>query len=289
MDGSAFGAEIVEIVKGYVDKAVNPLLARIVELEEQVKSIPAPVDLSGDLAALKSEVEAIVIPELPELELPDIPALVAEAVKAMPAPQDGKSITVDDVAPLIAAEVEKRVSELPLPKDGIGLAGALIDRSGELVVTLTNGEAKNLGPVVGKDVDHAAVTQTIEAKFEALPKARDGVDGLGFDDMEATFDGTKTVTLSFKQGERVKAFDFVLPIMVYRGVFKEGDKYTTGDTVTWGGSLWHCGEDTSDKPETTKAWTLAAKRGRDGKDGVVKDAGSAPVVRVGVQSKKDAN
>lgn len=59
-----------------------------------------------------------------------------------------------------------------------------------------------------------------------------------------------------------------MPVMIYRGVFKEGTDYQHGDTVTWGGSLWHCEEDTDTKPDAvgSKAWVLCAKRGRDGKD-----------------------
>ncbi len=61
---------------------------------------------------------------------------------------------------------------------------------------------------------------------------------------------------------------FRLPVMVYRGIFVDGKQYDCGDTTTWGGSLWHCDEPTTDKPgEGSKAWRLAAKRGRDGKDG----------------------
>ncbi|MEI4482226.1 MULTISPECIES: hypothetical protein [unclassified Phyllobacterium] len=334
MDGQAFGAEIVEIVKGYVDKAVTPLLARIDGLEQRIKDIPDPVDLSDDLAALKTAVEAIVIPELPalpEIQLPDIPAmvdaavdarlsvddmeksieevvrmvvaeipapkdgidgkdtdpefvrtLVEEAVKAIPAPKDGKSVTVDDVAPLIAAEVEKRVSELPTAKDGkdgadgkdgIGLAGALIDRSGELVVTLTNGEAKNLGPIVGKDGD----------------PGKPGKDGFSLKhfDAELMADG-RTILLKFEDGsDQSYSVEIGVPTMIYRGVFKEGETYEKGDTVTWGGSIWHCDQETTEKPDASKAWRLAVKRGRDGKDGVVRTVGDKPIVSIGTPSKKE--
>lgn len=53
----------------------------------------------------------------------------------------------------------------------------------------------------------------------------------------------------------------------YRGVYATGFSYDAGDTVTFGGSLWHCDAATSDRPgENAGAWTLAVKRGRDGKD-----------------------
>jgi hypothetical protein len=55
----------------------------------------------------------------------------------------------------------------------------------------------------------------------------------------------------------------------YRGTFAVGTAYDVGDTVTHGGSLWHCNQSTKDRPgEGSHAWTLAVKRGRDGKDAI---------------------
>lgn len=52
----------------------------------------------------------------------------------------------------------------------------------------------------------------------------------------------------------------------YRGVYEDGQRYDCGDFVTFGGSLWHSNGATTDKPGPSAAWTLAVKRGRDGKD-----------------------
>ena len=80
-------------------------------------------------------------------------------------------------------------------------------------------------------------------------------------------------TFAFKQidmmGRTAVQQEFSIPSMVYRGVFLEGREYDPGDTATWGGSLWHCDQKTADKPGEGGAWRLAAKRGRDGKDGVL--------------------
>lgn len=105
-----------------------------------------------------------------------------------------------------------------------------------------------------------------------------GADGLGFDDLTATFDGHRTITIAYARGATVKTFPLVLPFQRYTGVYVDGKAYSVGDVVTAGGSQWHCNEDTASKPgEGSKAWTLAVKRGRDGKDG--KDAAALPVVR----------
>lgn len=108
---------------------------------------------------------------------------------------------------------------------------------------------------------------------------KDGADGLGVDDFIAEHDGERTFTLKYARGERVKAIGtFTVPSEIYRGVFVDGRTYTRGDCVTWGGSEFHCNEDTTAKPEQSKAWTLKVKRGRDGRDG--KDAVTLPIVSV---------
>lgn len=241
-DGKAFGLEVVAVVKGYIEKEMGALHLRIDALEKRVEAIPAPVDFSADINALKTAVKGIAIPAL----------------------QDGKSSSVEE---LVASEVERRVSELPVAKDGkdgVGLAGALIDRHGELVLTLTNGETKNLGPVVGKDGE-----------------GRPGLDGLGFDDLDVLYDGEKSFTLRFVQGERMKEFSFAMPVVIDRGVYRDGNAYKAGDAVTWAGSLWIAQKETSAKPDAGNDWRLSVKRGRDGKDGVAKEAKPAQPVRVG--------
>jgi hypothetical protein len=145
----------------------------------------------------------------------------------------------------------------------------MIDRSGELVVTLSNGEVHKLGPVVGKDGE----------------PGKPGADAVGFDDLDATYDGEKTVTLKFTRGDIVKEFPIVMPVVIDRGVFKDGGEYKAGDAVTWAGSVWIAQNDTGAKPDSSDDWRLSVKRGRDGKDAVVKEAKPQQPVRVGVPAK----
>lgn len=141
-------------------------------------------------------------------------------------------------------------------RDGAGVVAALLDIDGALTLTMSDGRLVKLGVVVGRDGAPGA------------PGAN-GLDGLGFDDADLEYDGERTVTVRLKQGDRVKAFPpLVLPAMIYRDIYREGAAYARGDVVTWGGSLYHCGEPTSEQPgEGSKAWRLCAKRGRDGRDG----------------------
>jgi hypothetical protein len=323
IDAKAFGQELAQIVKGQL----APLLSRMDALEKRFDNLPVPQDgkdadpeqivsrvtvkLNADLSSIREALSEL------DQKLPhDIKMMVDEAVAAIPVPKDGKSVSIEDVAPLIASEVEKCVSELPKPKDGepgrdgtsvdpaevqrrvseavdkavaaipapkdgadgkdgkdgVGLAGAIIDRAGELVVTLTNGETKSLGPVVGKD----------GAPGEKGLDGKDGRDGFGFEDLDLA-ETDEGIALRFMRSDHVK--EFRLPVVLDRGVYKEGQTYRPGDGVTWGGSFWICLQETTDKPNSGKGFRLAVKKGRDGRDGVMKEAKANEPVRVGVPGK----
>lgn len=214
-----------------------------------------------------------------------ITAKVMDAVMvrldAIPAPKDGApgidgaNADCEAITSRVMDAVMAKVAQIPTPKDGepgkdgedgVGIAGALIDREGELIVTLTDGQHKKLGAVVGKD---------------GLPgeNGLPGRDGFGFEDMFVEYDGERTATIKFTKGEHSKSFMLTLPAIIDRGVWKDGT-YERGDAVTWGGSLWIAQEETTDKPETSKAWRLSVKRGRDGKDGVMKVATPPQPVKV---------
>ncbi len=227
---------------------VRPLIAQ--EAERAVAALP-PVDVIAPVeAAVAAAVSALPAPvdgksvTVADVE-PIIAGAVASAVASLPTPADGKSVTVADVEPVIAAAVERAVAALPVAKDGVGLAGAMIDRTGGLVVTLSDGKLCELGRVEGKN----------------------GEPGLGFDDMSIEQTGERQATLKFVRGEQVKTFDLTVPAVIDRGVFKEGQAYTPGDAVTFGGSLWIAQKDTGDKPDgPDTGWRLAVKKGRDGRD-----------------------
>lgn len=129
--------------------------------------------------------------------------------------------------------------------DGVGLAGALIDRAGDLVVTLSNGEQRSLGPVVGKD----------------------GRDGLNAENFTGEYVAERGFVIHApgKSGP----VEFVLPYYVHRDFWTEGKRIKAGESVTHDGALWIAKRDTVVKPclEAKEDWALAARKGRDGKDG----------------------
>jgi len=239
--------------------------------------------MERELAPLKAENESLKV-RLAALEARSAPEKGEAGEKGQDG-ADGVSPDPDAIAEtfrpiaesLIAEAVAKAVAELPPAEkgepgergekgeqgepgadgkdgsDGRGVKDLLIDREGNLVATMDDGEMKSLGLICGKDGERGA----------------DGRDGLGFEDMDAcVLDDDRTIELSFRRGEEEKCFTFKWPTAIYRGVFSEGTDYQAGDMVTWGGSLWHCDTPTKDKPGTD-SWTLAAKKGRDGKDAKV--------------------
>lgn len=88
------------------------------------------------------------------------------------------------------------------------------------------------------------------------------VDGVA--DVEIDYDGERSFKIkSIRSSGKVEEKTFTVPALIYRNVYKAGQFYTKGDTVTCAGSLWHCNEDTEDRPGTSKSWTLCTKKGRD--------------------------
>lgn len=261
-------------------------LSRLAKQVEEISNAPDP-DIESMVKAAIAHLPAPTAPGLP-----DIATMVSDAVAAIPAPRDGKSVTPEDVQPMIQELVRNAVAEIPTPKDG-----------------------KDFDPSMLKQLVEQAVSDAVSAMPAAEP-GKDGADGrdalaleiLPFIDEEksyprgsyATYNGglwrayEKThgmrgweclvdgvAGIDIQQSEQrcftlkvnrssgtseTKSFD--VPVMIYQGVFKSGKEYLPGDTVTWGGSLWHCDERTQDKPGEagSKGWTLAAKRGRDGRD-----------------------
>ncbi|WP_160051016.1 phage gp6-like head-tail connector protein [Raoultella sp. 18099] len=311
-------------------KETEEKLAALTQEISTLKDSPAP-----DLTVLLADaVASLPAPDIPQL--PDISAMVSAAVAAIPAPKDGKSVTPEDVRPLLQELVTAAVGEIPVPRDGKDYDPAVLKQAVDDAVgalppaqdgrSVTPEDVRPLlqelvtaavveipVPRDGKDYDPAVLKQAVDDAVGALPPAQDGRDALhlelqpfidegksyprgsyathngglwrayekthGLRGWECIVDGVSAVDISM-DGQRnftvtvnrasgaseKKAFD--IPAMVYRGVFKSGDEYLPGDTVTWAGSLWHCDEITQDKPGEpgSKGWTLAAKRGRDGRD-----------------------
>ena len=280
LDARGASVEAIQAVITAADEAIAEMQAGIPDIvADAVAAIPpGEPGKSVDPAEIKHMVDEAVaaLPSArpgkdadPVQITEEIRAEVAKAVAALPAAKDGHTPTSEELAPLVAEAVSNAVSVLPVAKDGVGLADAIIDREGRLVLTMTDGRAKELGVIVGKDgddVDMTVVEHRVKALFDAWPKPRDGV---GFDDMDLV-ETDAGVFVRFTRGDVVK--EFRLPVVIDRGVFRDDGSYRKGDGVTWGGSFWIAQTDGPDgKPDGGgKGWRLAVKKGRDGKPGPVK-------------------
>lgn len=237
------------VIGELISRSVQPLVERMAELEQTIADIPVPKDGRDgsdgkDGAPGKDGADGAPGMDGKDAD-PVTPEQIAGAVAQYMAenpPAAGK----DGADGKDGAPGEKGA-------DGAGLADAMIGRNGALVLTMTDGRTKELGVVVGRDgADGIA--------------GKDGRDGFSLEDFDAELmDDGRTVLLKYDRGEYAFSVELGFPVMIYRGVFKEGQQYQKGDTVTWGGSLWHCDADkTLEKPDSAaKHWTLAAKKGRD--------------------------
>lgn len=261
-------------------------LLRLAKQVEEISNAPDP-DIESMIKAAIAHLPASTAPELP-----DIASMVSDAVAAIPAPLDGKNVTPEDVQPMIQELVRNAVAEIPAPKDGKDFDPSMLKQLVEQAVSDAVSAIPAAAP--GKDGADGRDALTLEVlpfidEEKSYPRGsyatHNGglwrayekthgmrgweclVDGVAGIDIQHSEQRTLTLTVNRTSGaSETKSFD--VPVMIYQGIFKSGQEYLPGDTVTWGGSLWHCDEQTQDKPGEagSKGWTLAAKRGRDGRD-----------------------
>jgi len=110
-------------------------------------------------------------------------------------------------------------------------------------------------------------------------KGLDGKDGAAgtngrdgtLENLKLAYDGERTVTFTFKNGDPIEGGVIRCPVPIYRGTFTEGKTYEAFDQATWGGHMWMAKETTTVKPDEigagARAWVLCVRRGRDGKQG----------------------
>lgn len=204
----------------------------------------------------------------------ELVAALAESVQAVIATEREAHARAVGVIEDRVVALEEQIKAIPAPavlppsepgprgESGVGIRSAIV-RGGDLVLVMTDGTEHNAGRVEGKQGEPGRDGVAVKGD-----PGRDGRDGVAsVDEIRAI--ATKAVDdrLEAEVQKRVVEAVSGLPTLQYRGVFKLGETYRAGDCATWGGSLWHANEATTEKPgEGSKAWTLAVKRGRDGKD-----------------------
>lgn len=233
----------------------NALSNRIDTLEarEQFTATQARAMLDEAVAALPVPQDGV------SVTLEDVRPLVDEAVKAIPAPKDGDhgtSVTVAEVLPALTEQVAAHLASLPVPQDGKSVTVSE-------VVEALQGPLEALHARWALDFERRAA-DVLQRACERIPKPRDGVDGMGFDHVEHTHDGERRGCWLMVRGDQVKEFPYRHEAIIDRGVFKEGSPYERGDAVTYGGSLWIAQKDDPEgKPGLSDDWRLAVRKGRD--------------------------
>lgn len=140
--------------------------------------------------------------------------------------KDGKSVTSEDILPVLDAAVAKWMLEVER---------RIMDMAQRAVDSMPR-------PRDGKD----------------------GVDGINADEFQFKFD-LDTRTFSATHKDRV-LFSQRIPYPKYCDVWSERfGTYEEGFMVTFGGSVWTAKRDTTSKPGTDDSWQLCVKKGRDGK------------------------
>lgn len=126
--------------------------------------------------------------------------------------------------------------------DGVGATGAMLDKEGQLILTLGNGQLVRCGVVTGRD-------------------------GKDLSDVEFEYDGGRTVAVKAKSGEVVRRYQ--MPIVIDKGYWRDGVIAEAGDGYTHDGNWWIAQQKTTARPSTqAKAdWRLGARKGRDGRNG----------------------
>ncbi|HGX2736096.1 TPA: phage portal protein, partial [Escherichia coli] len=271
-DGRDYDPEVLQ-------KAVNDAVANIPQPADG-KSL-TPDDVRPMLEQMvKEAVSHIPVPRDGRDYDPDVlQKAVNDAVANIPQPADGKSITPDDVRPMLEQMVKEAVSHIPVPRDGRDydpdvLQKAVLDAVSALPAPQDGRDATALEILPAIDDQKSFPRGTYATHQGGLWRAYEKTHGMrgweclvdGVADIDVSMTGERLFSVVVRQssGQRTEK-TFSLPVMLYRGVFRAGETYHPGDTVTWGGSLWHCNSMTGDKPGEahSSAWTLAAKRGRD--------------------------
>lgn len=220
-----------------------------------------------------------------------------EALERRPAPErgedgkpgaDGKSITIDDVQPLIEAGIDKFSQQalafmeaVPVPEPGKDGRDGVDGKPGADGKSVTIEDVAQL--VSGKMAEWALdferrAHDVLQRAIERVPPpkdgrdgidGKDGADGLGVDDLDFDLDlDAGEMVVVFARGDVRREFRKAIPLLVDRGVFKADEQYRHGNVVTWGGSAWIAQKSApAGKPGESPDWRLAVKHGRDGRDG----------------------
>lgn len=255
IDPVEFGKAMGAIVR----EATAPLIARIEQLEKALAAQEIP---SVDEVAAKI----------------DLAALAKSAAELVSPAENGQSVTVDDVRPLLAELVDSAVKALPAAEKGQDAdMDALRIHLGELVKSIQLPDVPTIDEVAAtferrfSDLSLSWERQardTFDKAADRMPVPKDGRDALSVESFDLTLgeDG-RTVTIKLQAGETVIEKSVKVPAILDRGVYSADKSYEQGDGTTYGGCYWIAQKDAPEGvPGGSADWRMAVKKGRDGRD-----------------------
>ena len=159
-----------------------------------------------------------------------------------------KCVTGDDVRPMLEQMVKEAVSHIPVPRDGRDydpdvLQKAVLDAVSALPAPQDGRDATALEILPAIDDQKSFPRGTYATHQGGLWRAYEKTHGMrgweclvdGVADIDVSMTGERLFSVVVRQssGQRTEK-TFSLPVMLYRGVFRAGETYHPGDTVTWG-------------------------------------------------------
>ncbi len=279
--------EIVEAVKEHLPSAADvakfvpipelppmpelPPLPHVPSLDEILEAmktlIPEPIKGDPGESVSAEDLRSMLTKMVDELpKAPTLEQIVESVTPLIPAPvkgDKGDACSVDDVREMVKGIIQTQIETLPKPKDGNSVT---VD---DVLPSIENHFAK-----WALEFERRAADQ-LSSAIQRIEKPKDGKDGLGFDDLhsfKAEQIGERIIKFSVASGdERIDLCEFKLSHPLHQGVFSDGREYDKGDTVTRDGCSWIALKDAPQgMPGSSDDWQLAVKKGRDGKDGVLK-------------------
>lgn len=225
------------------------LRAQFTALADAIKA-----DHRAEVAAMRAQVAEAEVRAMKAEQARD--AAVTERLALVRDGRDGVSLALSDVAPMIEAEVLRRIAAIPVPKDGEPgrdadpemtkvaaeeAVAAAIPQLHDLIVRTVADEVARIPPApTGKDADPEVVRAMVAEAVAAIPPAPAGEPG---PEGPAGPPGRLPT---------VKAWDDAV--------------HYEGAVVTHAGATWQAQRDTGRAPPH-EDWTCLAAPGRDGADG----------------------
>lgn len=226
-------------LKSFTDHIAQRVKSIIDPLERRLKELEARQPEKGDRGEKGDPGEPAVV-------------IIDDVIDKLMSDAEFKSMVADAVAKQYAEHppapgADGKDGEKGAP--GVGVAGGMIDKGGNLILTTSDGKTHNLGRVEGRD-------------------------GLGFDDASATWDKeAQEVVMRYARGDVFKEVRYPAPVPTHVGFWQAGMQVKCGAFATHNGSLWYAMRTTSEEPTyQSKDWQLAARKGADGQHKTVKVA-----------------